>query len=274
MTEIIFTKTRFEYLTYTEYDEMIRLSGFETCFVDEIDFEEEVIYIFSPINGEFRPTIDRERHKEKNCKIIHWCLERPEMQITKFLDGLHDTEKAYLIDDTWFSDRRLAEETQRRFVPVGGHPDYGQPTEKKVYDLIHLSYVWGRRGTIWHQLKGFKVAPNGWGMKRHNRLRHSKYLVNIHQRGDYYLEPLRFILAALYEIPIISEDCADPFPYVAGEDFISASYEDIAENIIRAASGPYEAHAVMAHNLRKKMTTEFVFKDLVEKAVSDFEGGE
>lgn len=274
MPEIIFTTTRFHYEVYTEYHEMIRLSGYKTCAVDEIDFSQDAIYIFSPINGEFRPTIDRERHKEKKCKIIHWCLERPQMAMTKFKDSTADFERAYLIDETWYSDRSLANGADGRFVPIGGHPGYGLPTEKKVYDLIHLSYCWGRRDTVWNQLKGFKVAPNGWGMKRHNRLRHTKFLVNVHQDGDKFLEPLRFILAALYGVPIISEECDDPFPYVADDDFISSTYDNVVETTIRAATGAYGDHAERAKRLRVKMTTEFLFKDLVDRAVIDFEGDE
>ena len=61
---------------------------------------------------------------------------------------------------------------------------------------------------------------------------------------------------------------------MAGDDYISSPYDGIVEATIRAASGVYVEHAERAERLRHKMTTEFVFGDLVRKAIDEFEGEE
>ena len=272
MRDIVFATTRHYYDSYVDYLELIKVSRFETFFIDEIDLERDAVYICSPINAEFRPIIEGQKDKDRKATLIEWCLERPQTNLDAFYTGKKDFMRAYTVEAVWHPDRHVANGKHVQFVPVGGHPDYGEIATGKAYDFIHLSYVWGRRDTLWSQLKGFKVAENAWGKQRHTRLMNSKYLVNVHQDSDPIIEPLRFILAASYGLPIISEECADPYPYVAGEDFISAPYDMLVEEVIRTVTGIYKKHKDRALALREKMTTEYSFRRLVEEAVDDMEG--
>lgn len=70
MSNIIFAKTRHVYQSYDDFWRLVALSGFETCYVDEIDHNRDATYIFTPTNGETLNGWDRGR-----ARIIWWDLE-------------------------------------------------------------------------------------------------------------------------------------------------------------------------------------------------------
>ena len=130
-------------------------------------------------------------------------------------------EKGYF-DHILVSDRALAKISGFTYLTLGGHEGLGfpGPSVAKVYDLIHLSCYSDNRGWLFDdpikpkgQLFGLKVATNGWGEFRARNLYNSRIMLNVHQDKWPFIEPLRFILATMYGLPIVSEHCTDPYPY-------------------------------------------------------------
>ena len=109
MPDIVFAMTRYRYETYCDYYKVVELSGFETCYVDEIDFTRRALYIVSPLNGEYRPHRDNHRNEQQNAKLVTWCLERPGPD---GLPGFYRANKEVLdqgyFDEVWLSDRWMA----------------------------------------------------------------------------------------------------------------------------------------------------------------------
>src|SRR6266404_2769198 len=78
--EPIFARTRYQYQSYSDFWRLVELSNFQTCYVDQIDLENDQIYITTPINGEHRPHINHRRSilkKAQQARVVTWMLERP-----------------------------------------------------------------------------------------------------------------------------------------------------------------------------------------------------
>src|SRR5690242_6857119 len=81
MSEILFCRTRYFYHSYQDLWKLVELSGFPSCYIDEIDLRADKIFIVPTINGEFRGHIQNQlaslNGEPKRAKII-WCnCERP-----------------------------------------------------------------------------------------------------------------------------------------------------------------------------------------------------
>jgi hypothetical protein len=75
-----------------------------------------------------------------------------------------------------------------------------------------LAYLTHRRGHMHNELKrmGLRLAPNSWGTERHAVLSHTRAMLHVHQHDAIHtVAPLRFALAAAYQLPVISEQVAD-----------------------------------------------------------------
>jgi hypothetical protein len=219
---IVFAKTRWNYTSYTDYWKLVELSGYDWCYVDEMDLSaSDRLYIISPMNGEVRPFIDgyRNANGEIKATLMQWNLERPSGDgggLSGYVNG-----NTKLVEDGYLSrimvaDWKLAQAGGSKFVyvPMGSHEGLGEPTsmDSKRYDFIHLCCYSNHRSLLFDApdrpksvLGGFTVAPNGWGDERHERLKASRVMLNIHQDGDGYIEPQRFALAAAYGLPVLSE---------------------------------------------------------------------
>lgn len=198
MTNPIFARTRHEYGSYADFWELVKLSGYRTCFVDEIDpTDADATYIFTPANGE---TANGWRNPK--ARIIHWLLEW-----TGDLTGNPPG-----VSETWVSNRTYAEKIGAKYVTLGSHPGLmfepaAIPAEKP-FDLVHLFYMIPRRSAIIHELMkhSLQIAPNGWDKERHESMLRSKLMLNVHQHAEYpALAPLRMALAAAYKLPIVTE---------------------------------------------------------------------
>jgi len=202
--DVIFAKTRHTYDSYTDFWKLVELAGYHQCYVDEIDTSTDNTYIVSPINGEYRPHIDNQK-EERKAKLIWWNLERGTEDFSDYSDEI------------WASDRAFATASGATFVPVGSNRALkpNQEVKSSLYDYCHLSYVSHRRDNIYGNLtkRGLTQGPNSWGDERHRVLLQSRFLLNVHQDGQNTIEPLRFALACAYGIPILSEECDDPYPY-------------------------------------------------------------
>ncbi len=270
--EIVFCKTRYVYDSYTDFWNLVKLSGYETCYVDEVDVsKEDTVYITCPINGEQRPHFDNHRDKPHNAHLVLWQLERP-ANSGGSIGGYGKDNRQLLynryFDEIWVSDQALANETGLRFVPLGSHPGLGSPSglAHKHYDAVHMSYIVPRREALYIQVK--KLAPNGWGDRRDQVLKQSKVAINVHQDTYPFCEPLRFALFAAYGLPVISEYVNNTYPYE--DKIIWRDYEDVLPTLYEGLKNLQQLYDYgMA--FRRFLCEENNFKKWVDKAI--FEDG-
>lgn len=242
-----FLRTRYDYDSYVDYWRLVQLSGFPVQYIDEADLHDRsAAYIVSPMNGEWRPTIDHHfpggRQRNQGATLMFWNLERP-----SGAGGLADyrrnnitlVEQGYA-DVVLVSDRALARATGAHFVPLGWHPELGKPGKEKQFDYISLMCYSNHRSPFFvhpSQLRedygGMRMAPNGWAEERDRLLRASRFMLNVHQDGQPYLEPLRWSLALSYGLPIASEQVADAYPYEHGADYLSFELEKCPDALHR-----------------------------------------
>jgi len=277
---IIFAKTRWPYDSYQDLWKLVELSGFPVCFVDEMDiFNQEHTYVTAPFNGELLDFMNDYRRNNKRAEIVLWNLERPggsgtiEEYIRSNTEHIHNGHISRVI----VSDKQLARDTGFQYVTLGSHPDLGSPIfiQDKAYDVIHLMCYSNRRGpwfsypgNEWHALQYendvIKIAPNCWGEERHKALQQSRFMLSIHQDDFMYIEPLRLTLAAAYGLPIISEECADYFPYT---DCAKTSNADALKNVARLVKEYLRDDHWYFQGLRLRtlMTEEFTFRRCLEE---------
>ena len=277
MADIMFAQTRWNYHSYTDYWELVRLSGFPIVWLDEMDlYRHEVLYIVSPMNGEFEPFM--EQHKDRFSKVMLWNLERPSGSggLQQYIDDNRKyIDKGYL-DGIIVSDRALANDTGFTFVPLGSHIGLGRPGSARDrllgYSLIHLSCYSNHRAWMFRtpsdpyiELEGLPVARNSWGIARHRALMQTQYMLNVHQDDYLYMEPLRFSLAAAYGLPILSEQCFDVYPYQEGWVSMSPNVRDLLRTEWIGDSKEFmDMYYQLGLNMRKTMTTIYSFKNSLE----------
>jgi len=263
----VFARTRHPYDSYTDYWRLVELSGFATCYVDEMDLSREgAIYIVSPVNGEFRPHMEA-HGAHRRARVIWWNLERPDAQGCPPLSSVLDDICRY-VDSVWVSDRHYASlDPRQTFVVLGSHPDLGAPPAPPAYDFTHQSYVWGRRQAPIEALRRrWTEGPNAWGPARDHVLRTSRLMVNVHQTPAPVGEPLRFALAAAYHLPLVSETLADPFPLVESIDFRAVPIGEIPRAVeVLLAHGP--AIRETGNLLHERLCMEWTFRRGIEEAI-------
>lgn len=209
---IVFAKTRHHYDSYKDFWRLVELSGFPTCYVDEIDLASDNCYVFTPMNGEVIPHLRNESSKTKKATVVWWFLElfgaTPEPSVDSVVSSV-----AGLVDQIWISDMWSSTlHPSLKYVRMGSHPDLGGLPRAPIYDFTHQSYAWGRRQAMYHKLKGkrFLEGPSCWGDERHAVLQTSRLMLNLHQYPGPVYPGLRFALAAAYHLPIVSESINTP----------------------------------------------------------------
>jgi len=262
---IIFARTRYEYSSYQDFFRLVEVSGFKTCFVDEIDIAQDHTYIFTPMNGEVAPHL-RNFSGTRRAKIIWWNLERPHDET---LPSSMNTLEG-LVDAVWVSDCYFATLNPRfTFVRLAGHQHYGLRTAVRHWDVCHISYLWGRRLSAVARLRsaGVSVTPEAWGVKEQNAVVATSYLMlTLHQYEVYpIIEPIRFAIAASYAIPIVSESFLDH----GAHDLvvISRPIDQIDQAIIKLLKDK-DRLAEEGRKLHYKLCLETDFRQEVEKALS------
>lgn len=225
MSDIIFARTRFDYInpengygSYFDFWRLVQLSGFETCFVDEIDVDRDAVYIYTPHNGETENGFRKSR-----AKVILWNLEQ----------GCYPPIPG--LTETWVSDLTLAKLCDAKYVFMGSHADLVYkplvPTERE-YDVAFLAYITHRRKGLAYALdeRGIKRSPTeAWGEARHNILASSSAMLHVHQNdGKPYMPPQRVCLAAAYKLPFISEAFADR-GLLSYSNVLTSDYANLAE---------------------------------------------
>jgi hypothetical protein len=273
---IVFAKTRYNYDSYTDFWTLVRLSGFETCFVDEIDWYSRNVYITAPLNGELKEQLsDLSLRLSRKADIVLWNLERPggSGTLQSYRDGNQSLIDTGFLDCVIVSDKQLAKDTHFKYAMLGGHPGLGEYFRwaKRTWDVVHLMCYSNRRG-YWFQepgkpkadVDGIRVAPNGWGNIRYDSLVQSRFMLNIHQDEFPYIEPLRFILAACFGLPILTEVCADYYPY---QDWHMAFHLHDAVNVIKTAIDGWNLDWEVSREMRQQMTQVYTFRAGIEAAI-------
>jgi len=235
MKDPIFARTRYEYQSYSDFWKLVELSGFKTCYVDQMDLEAEEVFISAPVNGETRPHIFGRRELLKTAqraKIIVWLLEKPYDPASslpipaQIQNGV--SELLSFADEAWISDRYVASCDPRYiYVEMGSHPELARgPKEAIQYDIAHMSCSVPRRDAIYSQLlqRGVHLAPNAWGDQRDSILRRTRAMLNVHQDDTKVVEPLRMAIAAAYRLAYFTEECHDVYPLAAGVTCHEAPY--------------------------------------------------
>lgn len=279
MIPIVFAKTEHLYQSYVDFWRLVELSGFETCFVKDIDLEREAIYIETPVNGEVRPHIKHRRSilkKPQQAVLVWWNLERPDSgdyELGKIRGNecvtVATPEIMEYFDHVWVSDRYLASmDSKTIYVPLGSDARLGAaPHPSKSYDICTLSYNNHRRDRIYGPMgQQYRMAPNSvWGGERDRVLRSSRCMVYVHQTPLPIGAPLRMALAAAYHLPVIAESSKDSHPHQDGHDVISAGYDELL-----GKTGAWLKDGRLAsigENLHRKLCVEMPFKKCVEEGV-------
>lgn len=232
MSEIIFAVPRFHYASYADLYELIRLSNFETCFIDEIDQSSDNHYIVTIYNGEFGD------YSGSRAKIHLLDLEYH--MGDNALPTLPNVE--IFACDKWY-----AEQIGAKYVPMGSHVGLKPAIQESGYwwpawggfDVAYIGFITGlhRREVIRQQLidRGVEVSPIvAWGTQRDALLRASKAYLHVHQHAHIpTIAPLRMVVAAAYSLPVISETCADAgiftkdYLFQDGYDTLAKAVDDI-----------------------------------------------
>lgn len=222
---IVFAKTRTEYTPYADFWRIVSLSGYEIRYLDEVDWQaSDTTVIATPRNGEWNIP------KDRRVKFVHWMLERPRPGNDDMAEASADA------DEIWSSCRAMANAFGFRYVFMGGHKRFANINilHRKDYDLIALMYWSPRRATLRGDLleRDLKlVDPNGdcWGDKREWALNSSKLMINAHQDDLPWCEPIKFAIAGMYAMPLLSEICADAGLWQDSKAFVTAPIHELAD---------------------------------------------
>lgn len=241
MDQIVFVRTRWHYASYRDYWRMVEVSGFPTCFVDEVDVEANRVYVVCPLNGEWRPMLEARMRegKKRRATLVSWTLEPPVKD--DYLLNLRRTVDEGLVDWIWIAYRNMAEQAAHSrilFMPFGSHEAFGQPPDGEIrFDIVMLAYASHRRALLVDRLekKGVKVMLDGYFDIKWAALRTSRFMLNVHKdHGHQVYEPIRFAVGAAYGLPIISESCVCSDPYVAMADYYETSYDGVVGTVVGA----------------------------------------
>lgn len=259
---IVFARTRYEYDSYRDRNELIRLSGFPLKYIDEIDYQQsDQVVIVSPANGEIE---NIPLPEQRQSVVVHWDLERPRPD---------QTADRTRFDDVWVSDPALARSYNARYVFLGGHRAFGS-TDFLHRDthIITLAANFGRRTETLAKLRSeFTCAddPNGtWGVARDKALKRSQVMVNIHQDESLWHEPFRFLIAASYCLPLVTENCADTGYFKDGEHYLAGQLSDLPA-LVRAIVRYPQSWYRMAAACWRLVCIDRPFRYEVEAAVRD-----
>lgn len=268
MQDIIFVHPTTNYDSYGDFRSLASFTGFEIINQDQIDPNRDAVHIVTPYQGDVQAALRARPKGERRCKIALWFLERPSRD---FESWVKDTLQH--VDMIWFSDRAMHGLVKHiegtHFLPMGSDERLGTPSDSNyLYDYCHMMYVYGRRDFL-HKING-KIGPNGWGADRDNTLRKSRFMLNVHQDDSDFIEPLRFALCAAYGIPLITEHCTDPHPYVPNVDIKMLDYNVIVNEMSQIIKHQYGPWRDMGLRMREKATKQYRFEDNIKSLVSTF----
>lgn len=257
MTDPIFALTRHVYGSYADLYTLIRLAGFPTCYIDEIDPASTNTYIIPVRNGE----IPEGGYPGAFARLIHWCFE---WDLYPPLPG---------IAEVWYPDVWAAQQYGGRYVPIGG--DMRLNTRESVsgheprYDAAFIAYMTGNRPEVRKAMmdRGISVSPtSAWGEERHKVLTHSRMYTTIHQFPDKPTMPvLRLVVAAAYRLPFFTQTVHDVGVYQWG--ILQSSLPFFAEFVGMWAADKTNQLEDYGRDLYGHLCDRFTFRQSVECAL-------
>lgn len=273
---IVFARTRHNYESYHDFWQLVHLAGFQTCYVDEVDLSARVTFITTMVGQEWEQMCTRQERNRRYAHLILWNLERPAgwaKTVGGYNEKCHDYLSHRRFDEVWISDRRLAQETELRFVVLGSHPLLGQPSpmEDRRLAFCHLSNPTNRRVSVYKHFPPSEIGPNCWPPERDRMLRACKFALNVHQDDHPYQEPLRFALFAAYGLPILTETIYDSYPW-SDEFMIYDKYPNLVARMLDLLKNRYERWYYIGMAARQRMVEEFEFGKVVRRAVLETTG--
>lgn len=257
MSNVIFALTRHNYGSYTDLYALIRLAGFPTCYIDEIDAQAEKAYIIPVRNGE----LPEGGYPDARARLIHWCFE---WDAYPPLEGIREI---------WYPDVWAANEYGGRYVPIGG--DMRLNIRESVsdseprYDAAFLAYMTGNRPEVRQAMmqRGMSLSPtSAWGEERHKILTRSRMYTTIHQFPDKPTMPvLRLVVAAAYRLPFFTQTVHDVGVYQWG--IMQSSLPYFAEFAAMWAGDTSPTLDNYGHSLYAHLCQDFTFRKSVECAL-------
>ena len=221
MSEVVFVKPRHIYHSYQDYWRLVELNNYAWCYEDEMNAQDESkVYILTWFGAQGDGWQGAKAH------IIVWNLEWHQPD--------HDLPG---VKEWWSPDAAFARQNNWRYVPCGSdtrlnpHPNVRRP---RGYDVALMMYrdPHRRAHLIWQmQQRGLKIAPDGWDINRHRSLQTSRVQVHIHQHEQIRaVSPLRFAVAAAYQLPIITETLEDSG--ILSECLLQADYAHLPNAVV------------------------------------------
>lgn len=258
MNEPIFVRTRWVYGSYQDFWRLVELSGFPTCYTDEVDADSDNTYILPVKNGEVNGW------ENPRARIIFWQLEWDEYP---HIPG---------ITEVWHMDAAFAKRCGYKYVPVGGHPELvSLPIRNDSFDYhaAFLNYMTYRRQVVQGQLlDGYqlKLTPTSlWNEERDAALRSSHVYVHVHQhneRDKQGVPGLRMVVAAAHRMPVICEEVADRGIFGYSTVMLS-DYSHIAEFISYNLKGDWRRLEDYGYALNSLLCYQHSFRRTVENAL-------
>lgn len=269
----VFIRSTTPYESYTDFWSLVELSGFRTVPAKEANLMATGTFIWPTMDWETIERLMQEPKGVRKAKVFWWYLERPDAHRRKmspedlFRETISEVCDARWVDEVWVSERTLFSIDDRtRYVPLGGHPGLRAPAPMAgpLYDVAHVGQLTPRRTWILTELQrlGHSVSPSAWGPDRAAILGQSSLLLNIDRvEGLHLAAPLRFVLAAAYRLPIVSEEAGDMDPLVPGKSILTAPYDRLPAFVSEVLKRPDlgrladEAHRVLCeeHTFRKSV---------------------
>lgn len=268
---ITFVRTSHFYESYRDMLRLAEISGFPLIYENQVDITQDGVYIFITMNGDVEAHIRNQLHKPRYAHLIQWNIERPSGSagsVGNYARRQRQLINERVFDEVWVSDRRLADETQLRFVILGSDEALGEPSQEKRYDFCHMSYQVPRRVGVYKHFDENRIGHNCWPPERDEVLRQSRFALNIHQDIHPFQEPLRFALFAAYGLPIISESIYDMWPW-SDETMITVSYDSLVQRLRQALTEDYEPYKEMGMRAREMMCKTYRFRDTVLQACKE-----
>lgn len=259
MTATIFARTRHVYDSYVDFWRVVELSGYDTCYVDEIDAAGDALYIIPTLNGEVGAGWPGAR-----ARIVHWNLEWCEYPAVAG------------VDERWHMDASFAARGGMRYVPVGGHPGLigsGMVVgDAAPIDLAYMGYMTGRRQAMAAQFDAnalSRTPTSVWDDARHEMLMRSTVYAHVHQHDDAISQgvpALRMIVAAAYRMPIVCERVTDPGMFNPGT-MVQADFNGMANvtrMLVRDRRDSLRDYGMALHWL---LCREYTFRRVIEAAI-------
>lgn len=244
--QLSFVRTKHDYDAYTDFWKLVNLSGFQTTTTAQADLRQRGLYICPNLDHDLLGWATAAPKGRRGAKVVFWDLERPDAHLREGMDPVSlyraaTDEILEWADAIWVSDMGLRKlDLRRTFAVLGGHEGLMERRPATIlHDILHLGQRTPRRISVLDalRLKSFRIVEPTWGTSRLEALASSRVLLGIDRIGHLKVgAPLRWVVAAAYGLPIITEAVADPYPLTPGQDIVMAPYDRLADTVIETLS--------------------------------------